>query len=374
MSTPKLFQPITLGRMDLSHRVVLPPLTRMRTDDNSVPLPLVKEYYAQRASIPGTFLITEANCIAPKAGGFGHLPEIYTDEQVAAWKEVANAVHAKGSYIFLQLAALGRAASESHLKARDPSYDVVGPSAIPLSADSTMPRELTEAEIKEYIELYGIAAEKAVLQAGFDGVEIHGGNGSLMEQFIQDLANQRTDQYGGSIENRCRFPLEVTERISRSIGEDRVGFRITPWNKGQGFGMADPKPTYTHLVTELKAHFPKLAYLHAVEARVNQSGVDQDVPADRTLDFVREAWAPKRLIVAGGYVRENGIEAAEKGDLVAFGRWFIANPDLPKRLEKNIPLTKYNRPTFYIPGDASAVGLTDYPFAEDAPGSIAVSV
>ncbi|KIY65229.1 FMN-linked oxidoreductase [Cylindrobasidium torrendii FP15055 ss-10] len=363
MSTPKLFQPLRVGQMELAHRVVHAPLTRLRSDDSFAPLPHVKEYYAQRASIPGTFLITEAVSIAPKANGYPNFPEIFSDEQIAAWKDVATAVHAKGSYIFLQITALGRVAVETYVKARDPSFDVVSASAIAISNESTTPREMTEAEVKEFIELYGRAAENAVLNAGFDGVEIHGANGNLIDQFTQDLSNKRTAHYGGSVENRCRFALEVAERVARGIGQDRVGFRISPWNKGQGLGMPDPKPTYAYLVTELKTRLPNLAYLHAVEARVDQGGVDQEVPEDRTLDFVRDAWAPKTLVVAGGYKRENGIEAAEKGSLVAYGRWFISNPDLPKRLEQNIPLTKYDRATFYLPGETSGMGYTDYPFA-----------
>ncbi|KAG7441249.1 FMN-linked oxidoreductase [Guyanagaster necrorhizus] len=369
MSSSKLFQPITLGRLSLSHRVVMAPLTRLRVNPVTLAplLPLVKDYYVQRAKIPGTLLIAEGTIIAPQASGFPGAPEIWTEEQIAAWKEVVNGVHAQGSYIYLQIAAMGRQASPDFLKSRDPTFPHVGASALPPTPGAPVPHEITKEEIKEHIEFFGIAAANAVNKAGFDGVEIHGAHGFLVDEFIQSVSNVRDDEYGGTVENRVRFPLEVIERVVKEVGADRVGLRLSPWNRGAGMRMEDPVPTFSHLVTSVKELYPDFAWIHVVEARVDgfTDRSPEDIKDVETNDFIRKIWAPKPLISAGGYTRESGIETAdEKGDLIAYGRWYISNPDLPTRLEKNIPFTKYDRPTFYVSGDTSGVGFTDYPFAE----------
>ncbi|OCB91218.1 NADH:flavin oxidoreductase/NADH oxidase [Sanghuangporus baumii] len=306
----KLFQPIQVGNLQLSHRVVLPPLTRFRPGDDHVPNDMMVTYYRQRASVPGTLLIAESTFIAPKAGGMDNFPGIWSDEQVEAWKKVVDAVHAQGSYIFLQLLALGRAAVPVVLTRPDsPSnpggpYPLVGPSAIPIpTADqSIIPRPLTHEEILECIDLYG----QAVHRAGFDGVEIHGGNGCLVDQFIQDVSNKRTDQWGGSIENRIRFPLEV-----------------------------------------IKKHICKSSKLAWLRIKIGSDSSDNGTA----------------YIGVGGYSPEAAIEAAEKnGGLVAFGRYLISNPDLPARIKKSISLTPYDRSTFYAP--KSTYGYADYAFAD----------
>jgi NADPH2 dehydrogenase len=174
-------------------------------------------------------------------------------------------VHANGSYIFLQLWALGRATNPDLLKAENPSFDLVGPSDIPISPDKQTPRALTVDEIKTYVQWYADAADKAINKAGFDGVELHFANGYLPDQFLQDVSNQRTDEYGGSIENRARFPLEIIKAVSNVVGQDRVGFRISPWSSWQGMGMEDPKPTFSYFVSQAKEKFPDLAYLHVIE-------------------------------------------------------------------------------------------------------------
>ncbi|KAK0445625.1 uncharacterized protein EV420DRAFT_1717322 [Desarmillaria tabescens] len=360
MSTSRLFQPITVGRLSLSHRVVLAPMTRLRVNPVTFSplLPSVKDYYVQRAKVPGTLLITEGTIIAPKASGFPGAPEIWTEEQISAWKEVVDGVHAQGSYIYLQIAAMGRQASPDFLKSRDPTFPHVGPSALPLAPGAPIPREMTKEEINEHIEFFGIAAANAVHKAGFDGVEVHGANGFLVDQFLQSTSNIRDDEYGGNVEKRVRFPLEVIERIVKEVGADRVGLRLSPWNRSAGMRMEDPIPTFSHLVTRVKEVYPDLAFMHVIEAR-------KDIKEFETNDFIREIWAPKPLISAGGYTRDSGTQTAdEKGDLIAYGRWYISNPDLPTRLEKNIPLAKYDRPTFYVSGDTSGVGFTDYPFAQ----------
>ncbi|KAK0216371.1 hypothetical protein IW262DRAFT_1475400 [Armillaria fumosa] len=369
MSTSKLFQPITVGRLSLSHRVVLAPMTRLRVNPVTFSplLPLVKDYYVQRAKVPGTLLISEGTIVAPKASGFPGAPEIWTEEQISAWKEIVDGVHAQGSYIYLQIAAMGRQASPDFLKSRDPMFPHVAPSALPLAPDAPVPREMTKEEINEYIEFFGISAANAVHRAGFDGVEIHGANGFLVDQFLQSTSNVRNDEYGGSVEKRVKFPLEVIERVVKEVGADRVGLRLSPWNRSGGMRMEDPIPTYSYLTTKVKVLYSDFAYIHVVEVRVDgfTDLSPDDIKESENNDFLRKIWAPKPLISAGGYTRDSGIETAdEKGDLIAYGRWYISNPDLSTRLEKNIPLSKYDRPTFYISGDTTGKGFTDYPFAQ----------
>lgn len=368
----RLFLPVALGSRALQHRVVLAPLTRFRsTKKTHVPInPLVKTYYSQRSSTPGTLLITEATVIAPQAGGYDNVPGIWSQEQVAAWKEITTAVHANGSSIFLQLWALGRAANPSVLS--DDSLPYVAPSPIPLSdrpAESPTPRALTTSEIKEFINLYAVAAKNAVHEAGFDGVEIHGANGYLIDQFLQDVSNHRTDEYGGSVEGRSRFGLEVVKAVVDAVGAERTGIRVSPWSKFQDMGMTDPIPQFTHFVSSIKSAHLDLAYLHAVEGLASTGAADGWHLTGESIDFLRDIWGRKPFISAGGYTRESAIARADKDGeaLVAFGRHFISNPDLPTRLRKDIPLTHYNRKTFYIPGDqpGAEVGYVDYPFAQD---------
>ncbi|SJK98963.1 related to NADH:flavin oxidoreductase/12-oxophytodienoate reductase [Armillaria ostoyae] len=365
--TPKLFQPINVGSFLLKQRVVMAPMTRLRASKTHIPIVgIVKEYYEQRAHTPGTLLITEATLIAEKAGGYEH---------------ISNAVHTKGTYIFCQLYALGRAADPKVLAFEGLPY--VSASDIQISTETVAPRPLTVEEIREYVQLYAQAAQNAI-SAGFDGVKIHGAHDFLPDQFTRDASNNRTDTYGGSFENRTRFPLEVVDAVAEAVGPERVGYRISPWSSLFGdcvstsllsthsqetldMKMANPIPTFTYLVSQLKARQPKLAYLHVVEPRV--IGMDdrneEDIGAHEGNDFIRGLWAPKALISTGGYNRQSAIDTAEsKGGLIAFGRQFLANPDVVYRLEKNVVLNTYNRGTFYSPGDAP-IGYTDYPFAEE---------
>ena len=239
--------------------------------------------------------------------------------------QIVDAVHANGSYIFVQLWAHGRAADVELLKAEDPNSDLVGPSAIPMSPSHQTPRPLTTDEIKTYVQWFAEAADRAVNQAGFDGVELHFANGYLPDQFLQDVSNQRTDEYGGSPENRARFPLEIIEAVSNTIGEDRVGFRISPWNPWQAMRMEDPKPTFAYLVSQAKVRFPDLAYLHAVEPRIAGDG-DHNPDEGDSNEFLRKIWGEKVYIAAGGFSPQMAAETVEaKGGLVAFGRHYIAN-------------------------------------------------
>ncbi|KAF9025579.1 NADH:flavin oxidoreductase/NADH oxidase [Hymenopellis radicata] len=367
-TTSQLFQPIRVGDIQLRHRIVLPGLTRLKSGEKShVPnVKLMKEYYSQRASQYGTLLISEATLIARKAGLSPHAPGFYTQEQLDAWKEITDAVHAKRSFHFGQLWALGRAADIKSLREEDPSDPLpyVSASDVQLTGKEEAPRPLSIPEIEEYIALFAQAAINATQKAGFDGVEIHGANGYLIDQFLQDKTNRRTDKYGGSPENRCWFALEIVEAVVKAVGATRTGIRISPWNEFLEMRMDDPKPTYTYLVTQIKERFPNLAYIHVVEPRVSGVFTRETFPKEWSNDFIREIWSPRPLITAGGYERETAIEAADKtpGNLIAFGRHFIANPDLPYRLKKNLPLNAYNRATFFSPGDVSE-GYIDYPFA-----------
>ena len=251
-----------------------------------------------------------------------HPPVILSNLSVP---QVVDAVHANGSYIFVQLWAFGRATDLELLKAEDPNFDFVGASAIPMSSSDPTPRPLTAEEIKTYVQWYADAADRAVNQAGFDGVELHFANGYLPDQFLQDVSNQRTDEYGGSIENRAKFPLEIIEAVTKVVGEDLVGFRISPWNTWQGMKMEDPKPTFAYFVSQAKERFPNLAYLHATEPRV--AGIeDNDSNNVDSNDFLREIWGDKVFIAAGGYTPQTAAETANtEGGLIAFGRYYIAN-------------------------------------------------
>ncbi|CAE6339894.1 unnamed protein product, partial [Rhizoctonia solani] len=261
----KLFAPLQVGDVTLAHRVVMAPLTRFRADDNHVHTDLALQYYSQRAEAPGTLLITEATFISPEAGGYDHVPGIWSDEQIAAWKK-ARCRH----FIFfptmdwiLQLWALGRAADPKVL-ARE-GLPFVSSSATPMEDGAPVPRELSKDEIKRYVDTYVQAAKNAVLKAGFDGVEIHSANGYLLDQFLQDVCNKRTDEYGGSIENRARFTLEVADAVTAAVGAKRTGIRFSPWGKFQGMRMEDPVPTFSYVAKELAKRHTDLAYVHFVE-------------------------------------------------------------------------------------------------------------
>ncbi|VDB93763.1 unnamed protein product [Peniophora sp. CBMAI 1063] len=359
---PTLFTPIRVGNMHLQHRIVLAPLTRYRAIDDYVPSDIAVDYYAQRASTPGTLLITEATTIAPRAVGYFNVPGIWNNAQIAAWKKVTDAVHAQKSFLFMQLWAHGRAALPEVLR-RDGPYDLVGPSAIPMDDEHQTPRPLTVQEIKEYAQLYAQAAKNAI-QAGCDGVEIHAANGYLLDQFLQTKSNQRTDEYGGSIENRIRFACEVVDAIASAIGPESTALRLSPWSIILGMRMPDPIPTFGALMEHLAKHQPRLAYIHLVEPRT--TGDEDVVPGtDESNDFARDIWGPRPLLLAGGFTRETAIEEAERGKmnvLVAVGRQFTSNPDLPGRWMRGKELTPYDRSTFYTQG---AKGYSDWPFLQN---------
>jgi NADPH2 dehydrogenase len=350
--------------------MALAPLTRFRNDETThAPIvPLVKEYYAQRASVPGTLLISEGTIITPQAGNYTYVPGVWSEEQIQAWKEITDAVHAKGSYIYAQLWALGRTTDLTALRAQPggEKFDVVSSSAVRMDEEHETPRALTEDEIQQYIKDYAQAAKNAVERAGFDGVELHGANGYLIDQFIQTTVNSRTDQWGGSVENRSRFALEATKAVIEAVGADRTAIRFSPFGTIQGMGMPDAEreATFSYLARELSKL--SIAYVHLVEPRVN--GIFDVENYSGSLQFFLDAYAnASPVIVAGGYKADSAKEAVETKYknhpvVVAFGRPFIANPDLPYRIQKGIEFTPYNRETFYNAKEAR--GYTDYPFSE----------
>ncbi|KAG0697551.1 NADH:flavin oxidoreductase/NADH oxidase [Suillus ampliporus] len=370
--THALFTPIPVGHMNLSHRIVLAPLTRRRAYPTHVPGPHTVTYYAQRASAPGTLLVSEATLISQAAGGINFVPGIYTQEQVEVWRKVTDAVHEKGSFIFCQLWALGRAACPEVL-AKECGTSLVSSSPIPLSSRPTpVPHALTEPEIKSYITSYVTAARNAIA-AGFDGVEIHGANGYLIDQFLQQVSNTRTDDWGGSIEKRARFAIEVVDAVVKAVGAERVSIRLSPWSSFQDMGSSDPIPQFSYLVHQLRKH--NLAYLHVTEPRVSGS-LDVDASPESSNDSLRQIWCEEGkngvFISAGGYTRQTAIEVVqEKGGMVAFGRLYIPNPDLPIRLMYNLPLAKPDRVAFYLPGDHTGKGYIDFPAADSTTNSSA---
>ncbi len=368
---PALFSPLTIGSYHLKHRVVMAPLTRMRADRETLaPRPLNVDYYAQRAT-PGGLIIAEASPVLPTGTGSPNVPAIYSEAQIAGWKRVVDAVHAKGGVIFLQLWHVGRVSHSSFQPGGAlpiaPSAIAIGDDLKAMTADGKLaayetPRALETDEIPGLVAAYGQAARNA-LAAGFDGVEVHGANGYLIEQFLQTRSNQRTDRYGGSVENRCRFLLEVMQAVIDLCGADRVGVRLSPYGIANGSGEPEPMPLYTHAIEALNRL--GIAYLHLIEPRSSGAGrADvnwQNVPS--AIQLFRPIWKGV-LIGAGGFNGESAEAALKAGhaDAIAFGRYFISNPDLPRRLQHGWPLTPYHRPTFYG-GDAK--GYTDYPVYDE---------
>ncbi|WP_394791342.1 alkene reductase [Rhodoferax sp.] len=359
----KLFSPIQVGPYSLAHRVAMAPLTRMRAEAGDIPGALMAAYYAQRASAGG-LIVAEATVVSRTGRGYLGAPGIYADAQIAGWKLVTDAVHAKGGRIFLQLWHVGR---QSHSDLQPDGAAPVAPSVVPyegvaFTANGWVPvtpaRALSLAEIANILEDFRRGAERA-LAAGFDGVEIHGGNGYLPDQFLQDGTNRRSDAYGGPVENRARFLLEATAAAVSVWGADRVAVRIAPSGDWAGMSDGNPEATFGYVAEQLNAF--GLAYLHVIEPRIRGAELiaekDQAPVAAQQLRKIFKG----RIIAAGGFTPESAeaIVAAGDADLVAFGRDFIANPDLPERIRHQLPFNPYDRASFYG-GDAR--GYLDYPF------------
>jgi N-ethylmaleimide reductase len=360
---PKLFEPFQIGAIPrLSHRIVMAPLTRMRsTQPGDIPGSLALEYYTQRAS-EGGLIITEATTVAVTGRGYLGAPGIYSDEQIVGWKKITDAIHAKGGIILLQLWHVGRSAHVDLTGGEAP----VGPSEVPYEGQAytkngwvpvSPNRALKLEEIPSIIEAYRQGAQRAKA-AGFDGVEIHSANGYLLDQFLQDGSNKRTDAYGGPVENRARLLLEVTNAVISVWGKERVAVRLGPNSIFNGMSDSNPDVTFGYAADELRKL--GIAYLHLIEPRI-----DGNVAIKDGLPPVAAAQMKKifkgTVMAAGGFEADTAEEIIEKGDadLVAFGRHFISNPDLPKRIREGLPLNPYDRDTFY---GGNARGYTDYPF------------
>jgi 2,4-dienoyl-CoA reductase-like NADH-dependent reductase (Old Yellow Enzyme family) len=345
-----LFDPITIGDITLNNRVIMAPLTRSRaTGGGRVPNALMAEYYAQRAG--AGLILSEATSVTPQGVGYDNTPGIWSDEQVDGWKLVTEAVHAKGGKIFLQLWHVGRISDPSLLDGAAP----VAPSAIAAQGNVSLlrpprpfvvPRALDAEEIPGVIAAYRKGAENA-LRAGFDGVEIHGANGYLLDQFLQDSTNQRTDAYGGSIENRARLLLEVTDAAIDVWGAGRVGMHLAPRRDSHDMGDSDPAGTFGYVARELGKR--KIAFICAREA----------VGEDSLGPLLKEAFGGV-YIANEKFSLEGAQEALNAGtaDAIAWGKDFIANPDLPERLRQRAPLNQQRPELFYAP---VAEGYTDYP-------------
>ncbi|GLT63297.1 hypothetical protein SLA2020_358710 [Shorea laevis] len=363
VSTIPLFTPYKMGNFNLSHRIVLAPLTRQRSFGN-VPQPHASLYYSQRTS-KGGLLIAEATGVSDTAQGYPDTPGIWTRAQVEAWKPIVEAVHAKGGIFFCQIWHVGRVSNSGFQpNEQAPISSTDKPLRPQLRANGidvaqfTPPRRLRTDEIPKIINDFRLAARNA-MEAGFDGVEIHGAHGYLIEQFMKDQVNDRTDQYGGSLENRCRFVLEIVEAVSNEIGADRVGIRLSPFADYCEAPDSNPKSLGLYMAEALNQY--GILYCHMVEPRMKNIGGKVESP-DSLLP-IRKAFKGT-FIVAGGYDREDGNKAVAENhaDLVAYGRSFLANPDLPQRFKLNAPLNKYDRETFYTKDPI--IGYTDYPFLE----------
>ena len=358
MNTPTLFTPVRLGAVEAPNRLVMAPLTRMRAGQGRVPTPLVVEYYAQRAA--AGLIITEATVVSQQGTGCPNTPGIYTDEQVTGWQRVTEAVHHAGGRIFLQLWHMGRI---SHPSFQPGGGLPVAPSAIAPQSGQILtetgpqayvtPRALKTEELPGVVSQYAGGAQRAKI-AGFDGVEIHNANGYLLDQFLRDGTNHRTDDYGGPVGNRARLTLEVAEAVTKVWGADRVGIRFSPGGVFNDMRDSNPLATFSHVLRELNRFH--LAYAHLIvstEDDLRHGAVLVPLTALR-----QEFHGP--LIVANGFTRETATRALAEGvaDAVAFGRLFLANPDLPQRFRLNAALNTPDESTFYGGTDK---GYTDYP-------------
>lgn len=357
----KLFEPYQLGPLKLPNRLVMAPLTRNRAAAGFVPGPLAAEYYSQRAS--AGLLVTEASQVSQQGQGYQDTPGIYSKEQVKGWRKVTERVHEHGGRIFIQLWHVGRI---SHTSLQPNGDAPVGPSAVRAKGktfvggtftDISEPRALTLEEIPGIVESFKRGAAHA-LEAGFDGVEIHGANGYLLDQFAKDGANKRSDAYGGAIESRAKLMLEVSKAVASEAGAERTGIRISPVTPSNDISDSDPQPLFDHIVDGLSAM--KLVYIHVVEGA---TGGPRDIaPFD---------YGSLRRRFTGAYIANNGYDFelanevlnANAADLIAFGKPFLANPDLVERLQRGAPLNAPNKATFYGGG---AKGYTDYPVLGDS--------
>ncbi|GAB4022846.1 alkene reductase [Spirosoma koreense] len=358
----RLFSPATLGNLTLTNHIVMAPMTRSRAIGN-VPNELIAQYYAQRAS--AGLIITEGTSPSPNGLGYARIPGIFSDQQVEAWKDVTEAVHQKGGKIFVQLMHTGRIAHAANLPE---GAQILAPSSVAAAGDmwtdseglvpNATPEQMTTADVRAAIAEFVQAARNAV-KAGFDGIELHGANGYLIEQFLSDRSNQRTDEYGGSVENRARFLLEIVGQAIEAIGADKVGVRLSPFGAAGDLlpHAEDTHDLYVYLAEQLNQL--GAVYVHLVD----HSGLGAPAVPAETVAAIREGYKGT-LILCGSYDVERGEAdlASGQADLIAFGRPFIANPDLVERMATGAELALPDPATFYAPGpNGFAQGFTDYP-------------
>lgn len=374
----KLFTPLKIGPTTLKHRVVMAPLTRSRSiQPNSIPGDLMAEYYAQRAS-DGGLIIGEATNISVTSRGWLGAPGLYSAPQVEGWKKIVSAVHAKGGHMFAQLWHTGRSShvemtgGETPVSASvDPAYWQNPTHLVSAPSGWVQPsphRALSVTEIPGIIEDYRKAAERA-MDTGFEGVELHSANGYLIDQFLQDGSNKRTDEYGGSIENRSRLLLEVVVALASVWGGDRVAVRIGPGGTWNGMSDSNPQVLFSYVAQQLNRF--GLAYLHIIEPRVKGNVVIDESQGPVAAEQLRKIFKG-RIIAAGGFEPDTAETIVEIGDAdaVAFGRHFVSNPDLPRRIQEGLPLTDYDRDTFYT---FDAHGYNDYPFYDDKTDAVSLA-
>ncbi|KAI8146683.1 hypothetical protein BJV82DRAFT_643284 [Fennellomyces sp. T-0311] len=360
MVSSALFEPTKIGAIQLKHRVVMAPMSRLRATDSHVPSELMVEHYKQRAT-NGGLIISDGALVSEFAGNIPNAPGLFTQEMVDGWKKITDVVHAKGGIMFAQIWHVGRGTSSALM----PNNILpLAPSAIAIPGkndygmDWEVPHPMTLDEIQRTINEYANAAKNAI-KAGFDGVEIHGAFGYIIDQFTNSSSNTRTDQYGGSIENRARFALEVVSEVAKAVGDEKTSIRFSPWSDYQGMKDDTPYETWGYIIDQLRQKHPKLAYIHMVEPRMDLGSDDGNLATEDTLDPFRAKW-PGAFISAGGYTysAKAALAVADAtGNLISFGRNFTSNPDLVKRLGNDWPLTKYDRSTFYGGG---AKGYTDF--------------
>jgi len=363
-----IFDSLTIGDLTLSNRIIMAPLTRMRSiQPGDIPSELNAQYYQQRST--AGLIISEATQISPQGKGYPATPGIHNEQQIQGWKLVTDAVHNSNGKIFLQLWHVGRI---SHSSLQPNNALPVAPSAIPAKNSGTFtsdwkptiintPRALETDEIPQLINDYHQASLNAK-QAGFDGVEVHSANGYLLDQFLQDGSNHRTDNYGGSIENRSRLLLEIVDQAIKVFGNNRVGVRLSPYGTFNDMNDSDPIALFSYVLSQLNNR--KIGYIHLIEPRSSNAGGSDanNNNAPCTSQLFRDKFDGV-LISAGGYNPTLAIDTINnnQADAIAFGRYFISNPDLVYRIKNNIALTPYDRKTFY---GGSQKGYTDYPFAE----------
>lgn len=363
----KLFTPFQLGAIGLDHRVVMAPLTRLRSNPDDSPSDMMVEHYAQRAS-EGGLIIIEAAAVSPYGVGYMGAPGIYADHQIDGYRRIADAVHAKGGRVVLQLFHSGRT---SHTVLQPGGAAPLAPSVMPyggvaFTTEGFIPaspmRAIETDEIPGIIDEYRAAGRRA-MEAGLDGVELHSANGYLLDQFLQDGSNKRTDAYGGPIANRIRLTLEITEALVEIWGGGRVGVRVGPSGTFNDMHDSDPEALFGQLAAELNGL--DLAYLHVIEPRIMGDDTKPGAENDKVVasEHLRRIFRGP-LLAAGGFTRATAEAILQKGDadVVAFGRHFASNPDLPERLRHNLPLTHYDRSAFW---GGSEAGYNDYPVYQE---------